>query len=78
MKAIVDFISDAGTGRANITVNTTIYAIDAIHAVCYSFIDCYNVLVTQGDADSVTVIFEAKDEGHNIEEDLKLIFYSWL
>ena len=71
MKAIADVISDAGSGRANITINTSIYAIDAVHAASYSFIDRYHVLVTQDDGDSVTVVFEAKDTGRDITTDLK-------
>jgi His-Xaa-Ser system protein HxsD len=71
MKAIADFITNTDAGCANITVNTSIYALDAVHAASYSFIDRYHVLVTPDEADLVTVVFEAKDKGRNIEEDLK-------
>lgn len=71
MKAITDFISDAGNGRANITINTAIYALDAVHAASYAFIDRYHVLATPEGSDSVIVVFEAKDKGRDIEGDLK-------
>jgi His-Xaa-Ser system protein HxsD len=71
MKAISDFISDFGPGRANITVNTAIYALDAIHAASYPFIAGYHVLITPDADGSVTVVFEAKGEGRDITADLK-------
>jgi His-Xaa-Ser system protein HxsD len=71
MKAIIDFISDADSGRANITVHTAIYAMDAIHAASYPFTADYNVLVTPDADGSVTVVFEAKGEGRDIKADLK-------
>ena len=71
MKAISDFITDAGSGRANITVNTAIYALDAIHAASYSFISGYHVMITPDADGSLVVVFEAKGEGSDITADLK-------
>lgn len=71
MKAISDFITDTGAGRANITVSTSIYALEAVHAATYNFIDRYHVLTTPEAEGSVIVVFEAKEKGGNIEEDLK-------
>ena len=71
MKAISEFITDAGSGRANIKVNTAIYALDAIHAASYPFIANYHILITPEADDSVTVVFEAKGEGRDITVDLK-------
>ncbi|MFA5182509.1 MAG: His-Xaa-Ser system protein HxsD [Syntrophales bacterium] len=71
MQAISDFISDSGSGRANIVVNTNIYSIEAIHAASYQFTGSYHVLITPNAENSVTVIFEAKDKTMNVIEDLK-------
>jgi His-Xaa-Ser system protein HxsD len=71
MKAISDFITDAGSRRANITVNTAVYSLDAIHAASYPFISGYHVLITPDADSSVIVVFEAKGEGSDITTDLK-------
>ncbi len=71
MQAISDFIYDSGSGRVNITVNTSIYSLEAIHATTYQFTGSYHILVTPNADNSVTVIFEAKDKARDISEDLK-------
>ena len=71
MQAISDFICDSGSGRVNITVNTSIYSLEAIHATTYQFTGCYHVLITPNADFSVTVIFEAKDKAKDVSEDLK-------
>jgi His-Xaa-Ser system protein HxsD len=71
MKAISDFICNSDAGRANITVNTTIYDLAAIRAATYPFIANYHVLITPNAGSSVTVVFEAKDTGRDITTELK-------
>ena len=71
MKTISDYICDSDAGRANITVNISIYDKDAIHSATYPFTANYHVLITPNADDSVIVIFEAKDTDRNISEDLK-------
>jgi His-Xaa-Ser system protein HxsD len=71
MQAISDFICDLSSGRGNITVYTSIYNLEAIHAATYKFTCNYHILVTPNTDNSVTVIFEAKDKPENISEDLK-------
>jgi His-Xaa-Ser system protein HxsD len=71
MRAISDSICDSGSGRGNITVSTSIYSLDAIHAATYQFTGIYHVLITPNADTSVTVIFEAKENARNIAEDLK-------
>jgi len=71
MQAISDFISDSGSGRCSITVSTSIYSLEAIHAAIYKYTDSYHVLITPNTDDSVTVIFEAKDKAKDINEELK-------
>lgn len=71
MQTISDLICDFGSGRANITVNTSIYTIEAIHAATYQFIGSYHILITPNGDSLVTVIFEAKDKARDVCEDLK-------
>jgi His-Xaa-Ser system protein HxsD len=71
MQAISDFIHDSGSGRVNITVNTNIYSLEAIHAASYQFTGSYHVLITPNADNAVTVIFEATDMAKDINEDLK-------
>ncbi|MDO9567243.1 MAG: His-Xaa-Ser system protein HxsD [Candidatus Desulfaltia sp.] len=71
MRAISDFICDPGSGRVNITVNTNIYSLEAIHATTYQFTGSYHVLITSKTDNLVTVIFEAKDKAKDVSEDLK-------
>jgi His-Xaa-Ser system protein HxsD len=71
MQEISDSICDSGSGRGNITVNTSIYSLDVIHAATYQFTGIYHVLITPYADNSVTVIFEAKDRARDIVEDLK-------
>ena len=71
MQAISDFICDSGSGRVNITVNTAIYSLDAIHAATYQFTGRYHILITPNVDDLVTVIFEAKDKAKDVINDLK-------
>ena len=71
MQAISEFICDSGSGQVNITVNTSIYSIEAIHAAAYHFTGNYHVLITPSADDSVTVIFEATDKARDVSEDLK-------
>ena len=71
MQAISDFICDLGSGKANITINTSIYTIEAIHAATYQFTGSYHAIVTPNGDNSVTVIFEAKDKARDVSEDLK-------
>jgi His-Xaa-Ser system protein HxsD len=71
MQAISDLICDLGSGRGNITVNTGVYSLEAIHAATYQFTGSYHILITPNVDNSVTVIFEAKDKGGDVSEDLK-------
>jgi His-Xaa-Ser system protein HxsD len=71
MQAISDLIYDSGSGRGNITVSTSIYYLEAIHAASYQFTGNYHILITPGPDNSVTVIFEAKDKARDVSEDLK-------
>jgi His-Xaa-Ser system protein HxsD len=71
MQAISDFICDSSSGRGNITVNISIYSLEAIHAATYQFTGSYHVLINSNADDSVTVIFEAKDKIRDVSEDLK-------
>jgi len=71
MKAISDFITESDSGLANITVNTAIYALDAVHAASYSFTSKYHILITPDTEGSVTVVFEAKETVYDIITDLK-------
>ena len=48
-----------------------IYSLEAIHAATYPFTDSYHILITPSADNSVTVIFEAKNETRDISEDLK-------
>jgi His-Xaa-Ser system protein HxsD len=71
MQTISNSICDFGSGRGNITVNTGIYSLDAIHAATYQFAGKYHVLITPNADNSVTVIFEVKDKARDVSEDLK-------
>jgi His-Xaa-Ser system protein HxsD len=71
MQAISDLICDFGPGRANITVDTNIYNLEAIHAATYEFTDSYHILITPNADNLVTVMFEAKDKAKDVSEDLK-------
>jgi His-Xaa-Ser system protein HxsD len=71
MQAISDFISDSGSGRGSITVNTSIYSLEAVHAASYEFTGSYHVLITPNGENSVNIIFEAKGKENNVTEDLK-------
>jgi His-Xaa-Ser system protein HxsD len=71
MKKITDFISVISSAQANLTINTALYHIEAIHAAIYAFTGRYHILVTPNADNSVTVIFEAKDTSRNIVDELK-------
>ena len=71
MQSISNSIYESGSGRGNITINTNIYSLDAIHAATYQFTSSYHVLITPNADNSVTVIFEAKDKARDVSEDLK-------
>jgi His-Xaa-Ser system protein HxsD len=71
MQMISDFICDFSSGRGNITVNTSIYSIEAVHAATYQFTDAYHILTTANADNSVTVIFESKDKDGDVIKDLK-------
>jgi len=71
MQTISDLICDFGSGRGNITINTGIYSLEAIHATTYQYTGNYHVLITPNADNSVTVIFEAKDKTKDISDDLK-------
>jgi His-Xaa-Ser system protein HxsD len=71
MQAISDFICDSDAGRVNITVKTSVYSLEAIHAATYKYTGSYHVLITPNADDSVTVIFEAKDKAKDISGDIK-------
>ena len=71
MQTISDLICDFGSGRGNMTVNTSIYNLEAIHAATYQFTGNYYILITPNSENSVTVIFEAKDKARDLNEDLK-------
>jgi His-Xaa-Ser system protein HxsD len=71
MQTISDYIFDSGAGRVNITINTGIYSLEAIHATTYQFTNSYHILINPGADNLVTVIFEAKNKTQNITEDLK-------
>lgn len=71
MQAISDFMCDSGSGRSNITVNTNIYSLETIHAATYQFTGSYHILITPNPDNTVTVIFEAKNNARHGSEDLK-------
>ncbi len=71
MKNITDFICVIGPAQANLTIDTSLYDIEAIHAATYQFTGSYHVLITPNADNSVTVIFEAKDKARDVSEDLK-------
>lgn len=69
---ISDLICELNSECGNITINTRIYNIEAIHSATYQFTDYYHILTTPADVDSsVIVIFEAKDVKRDIGEDIK-------
>lgn len=70
---ISDFISVIEHGKANITIDCSIYERDAIHAATYGFTGDYHVLSKRSANDAVTVIFEAKNSnvGRDIEKDMR-------
>jgi len=71
MHAISDFIYDSGSGQVNVTVSTSVYSHEVIHAATYKYTGSYNVLITPNTDDSVTVIFEAKEKIKDLSEDIK-------
>ena len=73
MQAISDFIYDSEAGRANITVSTSIYSIEAINTTTYCYLSNYHIILCPGidKNNTVVVIFEAKGFGRDIKEDLK-------
>jgi len=71
MQKIDDFICDSGSGSGNITVDTNIYNLEAIHAAIYPYTGSYHVLITPQNDHLVTVIFEAKNMSGVVSEDLK-------
>lgn len=71
MRSISDFINDLDSGRGNITVHTSVYSLDAIHAAAYTFTGSYHVLITPNPDDTVTVIFESKRDVKDTIENLK-------
>lgn len=72
MQQLSDYLCDLGQGRGNVTVDITIYSIEAINAAAYPFLKNYHILVTP-DAilGSVVVLFEAKADGSDIMAVLK-------
>jgi len=71
MQAISDFIYVSQPGMANINVSTSIYKIESIQAATYQFTSYYHVLIIPNDGELITVIFEEKETGRDIVEDLK-------
>lgn len=71
MENILDFISEINQSQANITIDISIYDIEAIHAASYAFIDWYHILIEPKTDKSAIVLFEAKDKTRNLTEDIK-------
>ncbi|MEN6373397.1 MAG: His-Xaa-Ser system protein HxsD [Smithella sp.] len=71
MKSINNFIYDISPTQANITLDISIYAIEAIHAASYAFIDRYHIIIEPESDKLVMVLFEAKDKTRRITEDIK-------
>ncbi len=71
MQAISDFISDSDSGRLNLTVNTSVYNLEAIHAATYKYTGDYHILITPNADNSVTIIFEGKDKTNINTADIK-------
>lgn len=73
MESISDFINIVKQGKANITIDCSLYEMDAIHAAIYGFTGDYHVIAKRSANDTVTVIFEAKDSavGRDTEKDMK-------
>jgi len=71
MREIIDYIHDEISGRANITLNTTIYSLEAIQAAVYPFASRYHTLITPGTENSIVVIFEPKGDDVETVTDLK-------
>ena len=71
MQTISDFIYGLDSGHGNITINTSIYNIEAIHTATYQFTGGYHILIAPNTDNSVMVIFEAKSKDMDIEKDIK-------
>ena len=71
MQAISDFIFDSGSERSNITINTSIYSLEAIYAATYQFTGSYHILIAPNPDSTVTIVFEAKNNTGHTSEDLK-------
>lgn len=71
MKSINNFIYDISPTQANITLDISIYDIEAIHAASYAFIDRYHIIIEPESDKLVMVLFEAKDKTRSITEDIK-------
>lgn len=71
MRSISDFIVDLGSGRGNLTIDTGIYNIEAVHAAAYQFTGVYHILTAANGNNSATVIFEAKESGRDITKDIQ-------
>lgn len=73
METISNFISITDSGCANITIDSSLYELEAINAASYAFTDNYHVLAKRLDGAIVTVIFELKDKAsqRNIPQDIK-------
>ncbi len=71
MQAISDFICQSDSRRSNITVNTSVYSLEAIHAATYKYSGSYHILITPSTDATVIIIFEAKDRAMDISEDMK-------
>jgi His-Xaa-Ser system protein HxsD len=73
LETISGFISQTDPTCANITIDGSLYNLEAINAACYAFTDNYHILITRKSNTSVTVIFEikSKDSRRVICEDIK-------
>jgi His-Xaa-Ser system protein HxsD len=56
---------------ANIKISTSIYSIEAINEAAYAFTENFNILITKGDDDQVTIVFESKHNSRDINNDLR-------
>lgn len=73
MESISDFISVIQPGCANVTIDSSLYEPEAIHAATYAFVPEYNVMATRKSDTAIVVIFEAKEGAtpRDIAKDLK-------
>ena len=71
MKVFSDYIFESDSGCANITLSTLVYTPEVIHSATYPFTQRYQILITPNADDSVVVIFQTKEAGTDVIEDLK-------